>query len=41
MVQDLRAQLTHPEAIYDAMTILRTLVAGAGYLQEPTLDIAA
>ena len=88
MVQDLRAQLTHPEAIYDAMAILRTLiteitlqsqpqgcaltitgalgpiihqtakkqkapqgelvsetavllVAGAGYLQEPTLDIAA
>jgi len=88
MVQDLRAQLTHPEAIYDAMTILRTLiteitlqsqpqgcaltitgalgpiihqtaqtqkaprgelvsetavlmVAGAGYIEAPTLDIAA
>ena len=35
MVQDLRAQLTHPEAIYDAMTILRTLITEITLQSQP------
>jgi hypothetical protein len=35
MVQDLRAQLTHPEAIYDAMTILRTLITKITLQSQP------
>jgi hypothetical protein len=35
MVQDLRAQLTHPEAIYDAMTILRTLISEITLQSQP------
>jgi hypothetical protein len=35
MVQDLRAQLTHPEAIYDAMAILRTLITEITLQSQP------